>query len=79
MELLGKSPAARWIGNKFLPGGTQLLQKCMRCGAEQLMELPSGLIRDGVGARGVDVPIDFDEKLYDWKKTFQLAHENCVE
>jgi hypothetical protein len=26
-----------------------------------------------------DVPLGLDEKLYKWKRTFQVAHEACAE
>jgi hypothetical protein len=71
LDQLAASPAARWIGNKLVGG--VLLQKCTRCGAEQLLELPSSI-------RGPsDVPPGFDEKLYAWKRDFQVAHEDCKE
>jgi hypothetical protein len=71
LEVLASSPAARWIGNKFLPDG-KLLQKCMRCGAEQTLQMPPAI-------RGpADVPVGFDEKLFTWKRAFQVAHESCV-
>jgi hypothetical protein len=60
LEVLASSPAARWIGNKFLPDG-KLLQK-----------MPPAI-------RGpADVPVGFDEKLFTWKRAFQVAHESCV-
>jgi hypothetical protein len=70
---LAKSPAARWIGNKVVDGGARLLQKCMRCGAEETIEMPPNV------RSPADVPAGFDEKLYAWKKAFQVAHEECVE
>lgn len=81
-EELAKSPAAKWIGNKLVDG--RLLQKCMRCGAEETLEMPAAAVKafqggargDAVAAR---VPPDFDAKLYAWKKAFQLAHEGCTE
>jgi hypothetical protein len=70
-ETLAASPAAGWIDSKFV--GNTLLQRCMRCGAEQMLAFPSSM-------RGpADVPIGFDEKLFAWKRAFQLAHESCVE
>lgn len=70
-EILAASPAAKWIGNKLVGG--VLLQKCTRCGAEQTLELPRNI-------RGpADVPLGFDEKLFSWKRDFQIAHENCPE
>lgn len=69
---LSRSPAAKWIGNKLVDG-TKLIQKCTRCGAEQTLDLPPNI------KSPTNVPIGFDEKLYAWKKTFQLAHESCVE
>jgi hypothetical protein len=74
LEELAAAPAAKWIGNRFLDddGGTKLLQKCTRCGDEQVLEMPSNI-------KGpADVPIGFDEKLYAWKRAFQIAHEGCV-
>lgn len=68
-EILGASTAAKWIGNKLVSG--VLLQKCMRCGAEETLELPAKISRPS------DVPIGFDEKLFAWKRDFQIAHENC--
>lgn len=83
-EELGRSPAAKWIGNKILDGGARLLQKCTRCGAEEVLEMPNAAVTAFQrGARGdalaSQVPPDFDAKLYAWKKAFQLAHEGCVE
>lgn len=71
VEVLGASPAAKWIGNKLVSG--VLLQKCMRCGAEQTLELPQKI------SRPADVPPGFDEKLFAWKRDFQIAHEGCVD
>jgi hypothetical protein len=84
MEQLGASPAARWIGNKLLDGGKKLLQKCTRCGAEQVMELPhAAVMAFQSGKRGNDlasqVPPNFDETLHAWKRNFQIAHESCPE
>lgn len=81
-KALGASPAAKWIGNK-LENGT-LLQKCMRCGAEQTLEMPAAVMKAFQGgARGdalaSQVPPDFDAKLYAWKHDFQIAHESCAE
>lgn len=71
LDELSASPASKWIGNKLVGG--MWLQKCMRCGAEETLVLPSGV-------RGPeDVPAGFDEKLFDWKRSFQIAHEGCVE
>lgn len=70
-EVLGASPAAKWIGNKLVSG--VLLQKCMRCGAEQTLELPQKI------SGPADVPPGFDEKLFAWKRDFQRAHEGCAE
>lgn len=70
-EALAASPAAKWIGNRFVSG--VLLQKCMRCGAEQTLELPPKISRPS------DVPPGFDEKLFAWKRDFQAAHESCPE
>lgn len=77
VEELGRSPAAGWIGNKLVDGGTRLLQKCTRCGTAQTLELP----RPANDLRGqpANVPIGFDEKLHAWKRTFQIAHEHCPE
>lgn len=79
---LGKSPAAKWIGNKLVDG--KLLQKCMRCGVEQTLEMPAAAVKAFQGgARGnavaAQVPPDFDAKLFAWKRDFQLAHESCIE
>jgi len=84
LEELAASPAARWIGNKMLDGGTRLLQKCTRCGAEQILEMPPAAVAAfHGGARGDalahQVPSDFDEKLYVWKRSFQITHEGCPE
>jgi hypothetical protein len=70
-DALASSPASRWIGNKLVGG--VLLQKCTRCGAEETLELPPNI------QRPVDVPLGFDEKLFAWKRDFQIAHEGCVE
>jgi hypothetical protein len=70
-EAFAASPAAGWIGNKF--AGNTLLQRCMRCGAEQTLAFPPNI-------RGpADVPVGFDEKLFTWKRAFQVTHESCVE
>lgn len=81
-EELGKSPAAKWIGNKLVDG--TLIQKCTRCGAEQTLKMPTAAVKAFQGgARGTavatHVPPDFDAKLFVWKRDFQLAHESCVE
>jgi len=81
-EELGKSPAAKWIGNKLVDG--KLIQKCLRCGAEQVLEMPTTAVKAFQGgARGnavaAQVPPDFDAKLYTWKRDFQVAHESCIE
>jgi hypothetical protein len=83
-EELSKSPAAKWIGNKLIENGAKVLQKCMRCGAEEVLEMPKAATTAFQrGARGdslaSQVPPDFDSKLYAWKKAFQLAHESCSE
>lgn len=70
-DLLAASPAAKWIGNKLIGG--VLLQKCMRCDAEQSLELPTNIHSPA------DVPPGFDEKLFTWKRDFQIAHESCAE
>lgn len=79
---LGKSPAAKWIGNKLVDG--KLLQKCMRCGVEQTLEMPTTAVKAFQGgARGnavaAQVPPDFDAKLFAWKRDFQRTHESCIE
>jgi hypothetical protein len=84
LEELGRSPAASWIGNKLLDGGNKLLQKCTRCGAEQVLKMPSAAVTAfHDGARGDalarQVPADFDAKIYAWKRAFQIAHEGCTE
>lgn len=70
---LAKAPAAKWIGNKLVDGERRLLQKCMRCGAEETIEMPPNI------RSPADVPPGFDEKLYTWKKAFQVAHAKCSE
>lgn len=84
LEVLAASPAAKWIGNKFVDGGSKLLQKCTRCGAEQLFEMPPSTVAAfQSGARGdalaSKVPADFDEKLFAFKRNFQIDHETCTE
>ncbi len=84
LEELAAAPAAKWIGNKILDGGMKLLQKCTRCGAEQVLEMPSAAVTAfHRGTRGDtlarQVPPDFDTKLYTWKRSFQIAHETCTE
>jgi hypothetical protein len=69
---LASSPAAKWIGNKLLADGT-LLVKCTRCGVEDTLKMPSNV------RSPLDVPVDFDEKLFTFKRAFQIAHEKCVE
>lgn len=71
VKVLASSPASRWIGNKIVDGAW--LQKCTRCGAEETHALPP----DVHGPE--DVPAGFDEKLFDWKRAFQIAHEGCTE
>ncbi len=87
-EILAASPAARWIGNKLAVAddlaGAILIQKCTRCGAEQVLKMPSDAVKAFQGGqRGDDlaslVPPGFDEELYAWKRGFQLAHEGCTE
>ena len=83
-DQLGRSPAAKWIGNKMLDGGAKILQKCTRCGVEQILEMPAAMVSAfKCGLRGdaiaALVPPDFDAKLFAWKRDFQLAHESCVE
>lgn len=82
-EELGKSPAAKWIGTKPLEGGTKMLQKCTRCGEENMLEMPFAVVNAYQrGIRGDAlaslVPFDFDAKLFAWKRDFQIAHEGCV-
>lgn len=82
LDELGRSPAAKWIGNKL--DGKRLLQKCTRCGAEEKLEMPAELLLAFQGGKRGDVlagqvPADFDAKLFAWKKAFQVAHEACVE
>lgn len=84
LEDLAAAPAAQWIGNKLVDGGTRLLQKCTRCGAEQVFKMPTAAVSAfQSGARGNDlarqVPPDFDAKLYAWKRAFQIEHESCTE
>lgn len=71
VEILAASPASRWIGNKIVDG--TWLQKCMRCGAEETLALPPNVHGPE------DVPTGFDEKLFNWKRSFQIAHEGCTE
>ena len=73
---LGRSPAAKWIGNKIVDG-TKILQKCTRCGAEAELVLPRPA--DDLRGQPQNVPIGFDEKLYAWKREFQIAHEGCAD
>jgi hypothetical protein len=83
MEELANAPAAKWIGNRL--DDTRLLQKCTRCGAEQTLELPTGVLQQmrpnvAVVANAFlrqAVPAGFDEQLYEWKKKFQVAHAGC--
>jgi hypothetical protein len=76
LKELATSPAAAWIGNKIVDG-TKILQKRMRCGAEQEIELPRSV--DILRGQPANVPVGLDEKLYAWKRSFQIAHEGCVE
>lgn len=71
LEILAASPAAEWIGNKIVKGSW--LQKCTRCGAEETLEMPPNIHGPE------DVPAGFDEKLFNWKRAFQIAHEGCTE
>jgi hypothetical protein len=79
---LAASPAAKWIGNKIVDG--QLIQKCMRCGSQEVLAMPVEAMKAlQRGARGDALarlmPADFDEKLYTWKRAFQNIHESCTE
>jgi len=83
MEVLGSSPAVTWIGSKRSDDGTKLVQRCLRCGTEETLELPVAAVAAfQSGARGALlaqlVPLGFDERLFAWKRTFQLAHEGCA-
>jgi hypothetical protein len=69
---LAASPAAKWVGNKLLADGT-LLAKCTRCGTEDRLKMPSNV------RSPLDVPAGFDEKLFAFKRSFQIAHEQCAE
>lgn len=69
---LAASPASKWIGNKLLADGT-LLVRCTRCGAEDQLKMPSNV------RSPLDVPAGFDEKLFAFKRSFQIAHEKCAE
>jgi hypothetical protein len=69
---LAASPASKWIGNKLLADG-MLLVKCTRCGGEDKLKMPSNV------RSPLDVPVGFDEKLFMFKRTFQIAHEQCAE
>ena len=69
---LAASPAAKWIGNKLEADGT-LLVKCTRCGGEDRLKMPSNI------RSPLDVPVGFDEKLFAFKRSFQIAHESCSE
>jgi hypothetical protein len=84
MATIAASPAAKWIGNKLLDGGSKLLQKCTRCGAEEVLEMPSRAMAAFQGGKrgealASQVPSDFDAKLFAWKRNFQIAHESCPE
>jgi hypothetical protein len=68
MTTLAASPAAKWVGNKLVDG--KLLVKCTRCGAEDTLLMP---------ASPSVVPPGFDKKLFVWKRSFQIAHEACLE
>ncbi len=72
LAALAASPAAKWIGNKLLDDG-RLLVRCTRCGAEDTLTMPSNV------RSPVDVPFGFDEKLFAFKRAFQIAHEGCTE
>lgn len=69
VETLAASPAAAWIGNKIVDGGW--MHRCMRCGVEETLPLPSGV------QSPADVPPGFDAQLYAWMRAFQVAHEGC--
>jgi hypothetical protein len=84
LKTLAQAPAAKWIGNRLLDGGEKLLQKCTRCGAEQTIDMPMpAAAAYQRGARGDALasaaPPDFDAKLYEWKRAFQIDHGKCVE
>lgn len=69
---LAASPAAKWIGSKLDIDGT-LIVRCTRCGAQDRLKMPSNV------RSPLDVPPGFDEKLFAFKRGFQIAHENCSE
>ena len=69
---LAASPAAKWVGNKLDDDGT-LLVKCTRCGAEDRLKMPANI------RSPLDVPVGFDEKLFAFKRSFQIVHEKCAE
>lgn len=69
---LAASPASKWVGNKLLADGT-LLIKCMRCGGDATLKMPANV------KSPLDVPVGFDEKLFSFKRSFQIAHEKCTE
>lgn len=69
---LAASPAAKWVGNKLEADGTLLL-RCARCGGEDKLKIPTNV------RSPLDVPVGFDEKLFAFKRGFQVAHEGCAE
>lgn len=71
---LESSPASRWIGNRLTDDGRRRswLQKCMRCGAEVTLSIP----RSFDSPEAADA---FDERLFRWKRSFQIDHEGCVD
>ena len=69
---LAASPASKWIGSKLDLDGV-LLIKCIRCGTEDRLKMPTNV------RSPLDVPPGFDEKLFAFKRSFQIAHEKCVE
>jgi hypothetical protein len=71
IKTLAASPAAKWIGNKVV--GLTWIQRCTRCGAETTLDLPPNVYGPA------DVPPGYDEKLFAWKRDFQIAHEGCTE
>jgi hypothetical protein len=82
-EVLSSSPTATWIGSRSSDDGTRLIQKCLRCGAEETLELPTAaVVAFQSGLRGAAlahlVPPGFDEKLFVWKRAFQIVHEGCT-
>jgi hypothetical protein len=66
---LAAAPASQWVGTGVLPDGRAAVHKCLRCGAEEFLELP----KDPSKVPG------HDARVFAWARAFLIKHEGCVE